>query len=58
MNKLIIGLGMFLGSSIGSYIPVLWGGSVFSLISIFFGLVGGVAGIWLGYRFSKYLGFL
>ncbi len=58
MNKLLIGLGMFLGSTIGSYVPILWGGSLMSVISIFFSVVGGVFGIWIGYQLSKYLGFI
>ncbi len=58
MNKFIIGIGMFVGSTIGSYIPALWGGSVLSFTSIFFSVIGGLVGIWLGYRVSKYLGFI
>ncbi|MBD2439095.1 hypothetical protein [Nostoc sp. FACHB-110] len=58
MNKFIIGIGMFLGSTIGSYIPVLWGGNLLSLTSIFLSVIGGILGIWLGYRLSKYLGFI
>ncbi len=57
MNKLIIGLGAFVGSSIGGYIPVLWGGSMFSFVSILFSLIGGIGGIVLGYRAAKYFGF-
>lgn len=58
MNKLLIGAGGFLGSTLGSYVPALWGGSLFSLASVFFGTVAGIAGIILGYRLSKYLGFI
>ncbi len=58
MNKLIIGIGVFCGSTIGSYIPVLWGGSLLSFSSIFFSVIGGIVGVWLGYRVSKYLGFI
>ncbi len=58
MNKFIIGIGMFVGSTIGSYIPVLWGGSLLSFTSILFSVIGGLVGIWLGYRVSKYLGFI
>jgi hypothetical protein len=58
MNKFIIGIGMFVGSKIGSYIPVLWGGSLLSFTSILFSVIGGLVGIWLGYRVSKYLGFI
>jgi hypothetical protein len=58
MNKLIIGIGMFAGSTIGSYIPLLWGGSLFSLSSILFSVIGGILGVLIGYRISKYLGFI
>jgi len=58
MNKLLIGIGMFAGSTMGSYIPVLWGGSLLSLTSIFLGVVGGILGILLGYQLAKYLGLL
>ncbi|MBS9387411.1 MAG: hypothetical protein ACLBM3_19910 [Dolichospermum sp.] len=58
MNKLLISIGMFFGSTIGSYIPLLWGGSLFSFTSILFSVMGGLLGIWLGYRTSKYLGFM
>lgn len=58
MNKLLIGIGMFSGSTIGSYIPILWGGSLFSITSILWSVIGGLVGIWMGYRISKYLGFI
>jgi hypothetical protein len=58
VNKLLISIGMFGGSTIGSYIPLLWGGSLFSVTSILFSVMGGFLGIWLGYRTSKYLGFM
>lgn len=47
---------MVVGSSAGSYVPVLWGGSVFSASSIFFGAIGGLAGIWVGYKLAQQLG--
>jgi hypothetical protein len=57
MHKLLIGIGMFFGSTLGSYIPVLWGGDLFSFTSIVFGFIGGVVGVLSGYQLSKYLGF-
>ncbi len=57
MTKIIIGSGAFFGSTLGGYIPTLWGGSVFSFSSIFLSVVGGLIGIWIGYRISQYLGF-
>jgi uncharacterized membrane protein YeaQ/YmgE (transglycosylase-associated protein family) len=58
VNKLLIGIGMFVGSTVGSYVPALWGGSLFSLTSILLAMIGGIVGIWLGYQLSKYLGFI
>jgi hypothetical protein len=40
MNKLVLGLGAFVGSSIGGYIPLLWDGSMFSFVSLPFSLIG------------------
>lgn len=54
MNKLLIGIGMFLGTTIGSYIPILWGGSLLSITSILWSVIGGIVGIWIAYRVSKY----
>ena len=56
MEKLLIGIGAFFGSTIGSYIPQLWGDSAFSLTSIVFSMIFGVVGIIMGYRLAKYLG--
>jgi hypothetical protein len=50
MTKKFIMLGMVVGSLVGSYIPSIWGGSVFSMSSIFFAAVGGLAGIWVSYK--------
>ncbi len=36
----------------GGYVPVLCGAGSFSLVSVLFSFVGGVAGIWLGVRIS------
>jgi hypothetical protein len=56
MGKLIIGLGAFGGSTLASYIPALWGGGI--LTSVFFGVIGGIAGILLAYRLGKALDLL
>lgn len=50
----MIWLGLFVGSTVGGFIPLLWGGSALSLSSVFFSAAGGVLGIWLGYRMSSY----
>jgi hypothetical protein len=50
MNKKTIMLGMVFGSTIGGYIPTLFGVGTFSLISILGGFIGGMLGIWLTFR--------
>jgi uncharacterized membrane protein YeaQ/YmgE (transglycosylase-associated protein family) len=51
--KRTIMFGMVIGSTLGSWIPTLWGAGWFSLSSVLGSVVGGLAGIWLGYRFSR-----
>ena len=46
-------IGAFVGSSIGGYVPVLWGGSMFSVSGVLLSMVGGLAGIWVGYRIEQ-----
>ena len=48
MLKKFIWGGFFLGSTVGWYLPSLWGGSMMSGVLLSF--LGGIAGIWLGYR--------
>jgi hypothetical protein len=53
MDKKIIYIGMLVGSIAGGYIPVLWGAGIFSVTSVLFGGLGGIAGIWIAYRLSR-----
>ena len=56
MNKLLITIGMGVGSTLGAFLPLLWGdGDMLGGASILFGLIGGIAGIWLGVMASKQL---
>jgi hypothetical protein len=48
----VIGLSILVGSTLGGYLPVLWGSSSFSVMSLFFGALGGIAGVWVGVRLS------
>jgi hypothetical protein len=52
MGRSVIGLCVVLGSGVGSYVPVLWGAGSFSVVSLLFGALGGVAGVWVGARLS------
>jgi uncharacterized membrane protein YeaQ/YmgE (transglycosylase-associated protein family) len=55
MQKKFIMLGMVVGSFVGSYIPLIWGDSAFSMSSILFGVVGGIIGIWAGFKIAERL---
>lgn len=51
-RKKLIWIGMALGSAIGGFIPTLFGASAFSMTSVLLTAVGGIAGIWLGFKFG------
>ena len=40
------------GSFVGGYVPTLWGASSWGMESLLFGVLGGIAGVWLGVRVS------
>ena len=44
---------MTIGGTAGAYIPMLWGADSFSMSSVIFSGIGGVVGIWLGYRLGR-----
>ena len=52
-RKTLIWIGLTVGSAVGGYLPALWGGDLISLTSVALGAVGGIIGIWLGYRFGQ-----
>jgi len=52
-RKTLIYIGLFLGSTVGAYVPTLWGGDVLSLSSIALSGVGGILGIWLAFRLGE-----
>ena len=53
MQQKFIWGGLFIGSSLGGYIPSLWGAGIFSVSGVLLSAVGGILGIWLGYRIGK-----
>ncbi len=55
MKKFVM-TGMILGSLAGGYVPLIWGGSAFSMSSILLAAGGGFAGIWVGYKLALRLG--
>ena len=51
--KFFIMAGLIAGSTIGSYIPTFWGDSMFSLTSVISTFIGGLGGIWLGFKLGQ-----
>ena len=49
----LIWIGLFVGSAVGGYVPALWGAGMLSFSSVIGSAIGGVAGIWLGYRLGE-----
>ena len=52
-TKSIIYISMFVFSTIGSFIPSLWGDNFLSLSSMLLTVLGGLVGIWVGYKISR-----
>lgn len=52
-KKTLIWIGLTVGSTVGGYLPVLAGADAFSFSGVIFSMVGGIAGIWFGYRFGQ-----
>lgn len=50
----LIWVGMIIGSWVGGYIPSLWGAGFLSFSGLLFSAAGGILGIWLGYKVSKF----
>jgi hypothetical protein len=55
-GKGLIWMGMFVGSFIGSVLPYLWDGGLYAYT--IWSAIGGVAGIYLGFKFAKSTGAL
>jgi uncharacterized membrane protein YeaQ/YmgE (transglycosylase-associated protein family) len=55
-KKFLITAGMVVGGTLGQYVPALWGNtSSLSFAAILFSLIGGLLGIWVGFRAGQYL---
>lgn len=51
--KTLIMIFMTVGSTLGSWLPTLWGADWLSFTSVLLSGVGGALGIWAGYRISR-----
>lgn len=53
-SKTIVWIFMFIGSTIGGLIPNLWGAGLISFSGIILSGVGAIAGIYVGFKISRY----
>ncbi len=44
---------MVLGSAVGGFIPSLWNSGMFSMSGVFTTAIGGIIGIYLGWRIGE-----
>lgn len=54
--KTLIWAGMFIGSAIGGFVPMLWGADLLSFSAVLFSGIGAIVGILVGYKIGKLLG--
>jgi Na+/H+-dicarboxylate symporter len=52
-RKRAVWIGMILGSTLGGFIPDLWGASYFSFSSLFLSSIGAIAGIYIAFKLSE-----
>jgi hypothetical protein len=53
MERSAMGLLVLIGMTVGGFVPEAWGAGAFSVSSLLFGALGGVASVWLGARFAS-----
>ena len=51
--KSLIWIGVFVGGTVGGYIPALWGDNFLSFSSVILSTIGGLVGIWAGWKLSQ-----
>jgi hypothetical protein len=52
-SRPMVWIGMFIGSSIGGWVPSLWGAGFFSFSGLFLSAIGAIAGIYIGFKMSQ-----
>ena len=52
-TKRLIWIGSIVGSFVGGLVPGLWHASMFSMWGLVFSTIGGIVGIWAGWRIAQ-----
>jgi hypothetical protein len=55
VDKRVLWMCLFVGSTVGSMLPEAWGASALGLASLVFGAAGAAAGVWVAARISDSL---
>ena len=50
MDRRVIGLCVLVGSTLGGFVPEVWGASAFGLVAVLGGALGALVGVWAGRR--------
>ena len=53
-QKALVWVSLLIGSTVGGYVPTLWGADLLSVSGIVGSVVGGLAGIWGAYKLSQH----
>ena len=56
MSNKLVWAGVFVGSTVGGYVPTLFGADTLSLWMVLGSTVGGIAGIWAGIKLADRYG--
>jgi len=51
--KTLVWIGIIIGSTVGGWVPTLWGAELLSFSAVIGSLVGGLLGIWAAYKISQ-----
>jgi len=52
-TKKLIWIGIVVGSTLGGMVPNLWHASMFSMWGLLFSTIGGLVGIWAGWKIGQ-----
>ena len=52
-SRTLIWIGTIVGSAVGGFIPMIWGGSAFGMSSLLFSSLGAILGIYAGYKLGQ-----
>jgi len=52
-SRRLIWIGAFVGGTLGGLVPCMWHASMLSMSGFLFSTIGGLAGIWAGWRIGR-----